>query len=318
MYNHLYHYALMALTTSVICCIAGIANGLVSMTGIRSIVMQPHAQSKITRALLLGSALTDTASLIALVITSLFISHTTFNAAQPFINYGEVGALLGLLIAGTVVTIATSLPARAACNAIARQPLFAQEIQRLMLVTQSLIQTPLIFAFIIAFMIKGKLVNITNLAQAVHLAAAGLCIGLSSIGPTIGLGLFTKNIITSLGYNRSIYKKIVMFTFMSATIIESPLIFSFVITLLILKAPITHTTFLVESIGCLFAALIMAIGTLGSGISLGLVARKACASIMEYPEQYNDIRKVSLISQIFIETISIYSFLIAAIILLKK
>lgn len=319
MYDHLFHYALMALTTTIICLVAGITNGFASMTGIHALTVQPHAHAKISRSLLLGSALTETASLIALVITALFIKQCTFDFANPWVNYAEIGALFGLLCAGTIVTIATSLPVKAACCAIARQPLFAQEIERLMLAIQSIIQTPLIFAFITTLLIQKQLHTVTTLSQALRFIAAGLCIGVSSIGPTLGLGLFGQKVCQSLGINRTIYKKLFLFTFVTATIIESPLIFSFLITLFILKShTIPASGQFLHAIGCLSAAALIALGTLGSGIALGAIARKAAATIAQFPEHYNEIRKTSLTAQIFTETLSIYSFLVAVIIVMGQ
>ena len=94
-----------------------------------------------------------------------------------------------------------------------------------MLITQSLIQTPVIFGLIVALLITASIGSVQTLVEGTQLLAAGICIGLGSIGPTIGLGRFTYQACYTAGINRSSYTKILPFTLISGAIIETPLIF---------------------------------------------------------------------------------------------
>ena len=127
--------------------------------------------------------------------------------------------------AGSVVGIGASYPAQAACFATARQPFFAQKKIQILILTQSIMQTPMLCAFIIGLLIRTNTLSIVTFAHSIQQIAAGLCIGLASIGPTYGLARFVHQVCTSVGRNRAAYPQLLSFTLISETIIESPLIF---------------------------------------------------------------------------------------------
>ena len=97
----------------------------------------------------------------------------------------------------------------------------------------------------------------------------------------------------------------------SAAMIETPIIFSFIVSMLILLAPLPSETALVKSIVLLAAALCMGIGTFGPGISSGKTTSAACNQITFNPDQYDTLSKTSVFSQGLIESSAIYALLIA-------
>lgn len=66
------------------------------------------------------------------------------------------------------------------------------------------------------------------------------------------------------------------------------------------------------------AAVAISLGTVGPALSQGLVASRACENIGKYPENAGAIRTTMLLALGFIETASIFSLLIAIILLLMK
>lgn len=64
------------------------------------------------------------------------------------------------------------------------------------------------------------------------------------------------------------------------------------------------------------AAITMGLGTLGPALAQGQIGSKTCENIGKYPENINNIRTVMFMAMIFPETLSIFSVLIAIIILL--
>lgn len=181
-----------------------------------------------------------------------------------------------------------------------------------MLLTQSLLQTPLVFGFVIALLIYNNIDTVQTLSDALRFIAAGICIGLGSIGPALGVGRFAHTACTSVGVNPDGYKRIFTFTIMSQAIIETPVIFSAIIAIwLITVAPV------IPYILYLAAGTVMALGTFGPGISSGKTAEAACQQIAHNPQNYGMISRTSLIVQAFIDTSAVYAFIIALFILLR-
>ena len=316
--SSLLHFLTIALTVSCNAVAVGIGQGLTTVTAIQAIKIQPGARTEISRTLMLGMALSETSAIIGLIIALiiLFGSPTILSNTTEFMHYSELGIAAAIGIAGTVVGIAVSLPAQAACLATARQPFFSQKILLIMLLTQSLMQTPIIFAFIVALLIKFQAATAASLTDSMRLIGAGLCIGLGSVGPAIGLGIFAKKACQALGINRYAYSEVFSFTLMSQAIIESPIILSLVISLMLIGYKISETSQALHGIPLLSAGIVMGLGTLGVGIASGRTGSQACKAIGIKPEEYNITSRTSIIAQVLIETCSLYAFLIALFLIL--
>lgn len=307
--GHCLHFATVALTVGVTSLSVGLGEGLTGFAALSAINTQPKASNDIFRATVLGNALIETAAIIGVLISFLLLfgnSQTEYTVGK---HIAEIGIALTICISGFTIGIAASLPAQEACHAIARQPFFADKIIRFMLVTQSLIQTPIIFGFIIAVFIHNKAASILTAHESLPLIAAGLCIGLGSIGPVIGLGSFAKEACKGLGVNRSAYNNLISFSIISLAIIETPIIFSLLISLmLLLNADNAH---LLSGIAYISAAFCMGLGTLGPGIASSKTATAACKQIALKPEIYHTVSGISMFGQGIIDTCAIYTFLIA-------
>ena len=64
------------------------------------------------------------------------------------------------------------------------------------------------------------------------------------------------------------------------------------------------------------AAIAIGLGTLGPAISQGKIASQACSDIGKYPESASYIRTTMLIALSFVETSSIYAFVIAILLIM--
>lgn len=239
------------------------------------------------------------------------IERTTYT------GIATLGIALAICISGFVIGIVSAFPAQQACLAIARQPFFAQKIVRFMLITQSIIQTPIVFSFIIAMLIKAQLTTIDSLADSFRLLGAGICIGFGSIGPSIGLAQFARTACSGLGINRDAYNKLLPFTFLSEAIIETPIIFALVVSILLLVTGIPNGNLLV-GIAMLFAGFCTGFGTIGAGISSGKTSSAACHQIALAPEKYSLLARVSMFSQGLIDTCAIYALLISLLLIITS
>jgi F0F1-type ATP synthase membrane subunit c/vacuolar-type H+-ATPase subunit K len=182
-----------------------------------------------------------------------------------------------------------------------------------MIINQSILQTPIIFGFIIAMFIKGQMPCISTYQESVRLLATGLCIGVGSIGPSIGLGIFSRAACKNSSVNRYAYDKLFSFVIVSQALIETPLVFALTISVLLAFSAYAFTTAL--SVAYMGAAICMAIGTFGPGISSGFTAAAACKQIAFNPDNAGDISRTSILAQGLIDTSAIYAFIIACILI---
>lgn len=312
---YLIHYFMTAFCTMTSGISVALGQAFTSKAAFDGINRQPTAKDDISRASLLSLALIETAAIIGLLGSILLIFQSTPNIYSAI---GQIGFAVALSIPGLVLGFAASKPSQAAILAIARQPLFSKKIMNLMLLTQSLIQTPLAFGFIIALIIKSNLDTVNSLPQALILLASGISIGFGCVGPALGVGNFTQASCQSAGINKSAYARILSFTIISQAIIETPVIFATIISFLILRTVnIIQPDNLPLAIIYLVVSILMAIGTFAPGLSSGKTAASACKQIAYDPNIYSSISRTSMIAQGLIDTLAIYAFIVALFLILK-
>lgn len=290
---------------------AGLGQGFIGLKSLQAVDIQPQAAPEIGRVSLIAMALTETSAILGLVVSIILVLDTSIPCNYLYASYGKIGISFAIGLTSFIAGIASSLPAQAACLSVARQPFFSNKIIQLMLLTQSIIVTPNIFGFIIALLINMKLAHVDSLNGALQLLAAGMSIGIGSIGPCIGLSLFAASACTAIGKNRKAYGKVLPFTFICEGIIETPVIFSLLIALLILNIEITPTDFALQGIALLAGALCMSLSTIGTGINAGRVGAAACDQIGLNPDVYSVVSKIGLLALAMIDTFAIYGFIIA-------
>ncbi len=316
--SSLCHYGACALTVILPSLGVSFGQALTSAAALEALNIQPHSRSEISRTLLIALVLIETAAIISFIIgfqLMLFGPHTTFENAA-YIHYGELGIAFALGIGGAIAGVLSCLPARQACLAIARQPFLTNKIQLLMGITQSLMQTPIIFGLIVSLFILKQVETATQLADSLRFIGAGLCVGVGSIGPVIGLARLSEEACRSVGVNRSAFSKVLSFTVVSAALIESAIIFCLVIALFLLNINSTETADY-QGLVYVAAGAVMAIGTLGVGISSGRLTAQACKVFSRNPELYSEVSKISFFSQVLIETSAVYALVISVFLLIS-
>jgi F0F1-type ATP synthase membrane subunit c/vacuolar-type H+-ATPase subunit K len=313
MITHFFHYF------SIVCAVAlnaisvGIGQGLANITAINAMNIQPSSRNEISRASLFGTALIETSAVLgAFIALALLASRGFLTLASEFQGPAELGIALAICIPGLTLGIVTALPARAACIAVTRQPFYVDKIIRFMIICISLMQTPIIFGLIISLIIISQLDTILYWQDVLRIIGAGTAIGLGSIGPSIGLGMFTKQVCLSLGIRRKSYDTLFSFSLMRIAVIETPLIFALVISLLLLFfVPPAASEDIVAGIGFLAAGLAVGIGTFGAGISSARTAAAAAQYIAINPQSANILSQTSLLGQGMIEASVIYPTIVA-------
>ncbi len=302
------NYLIASLTIIVSAISVGLSQGLTNKAAFESIDIQPHIKDKISNLSLLSSALIETSAIVS-VFVALILLFEDVQAINPFYSdLAKIGIGFAIIGSGLIIGLFSAWPAQEACYATARQPFHAQSIFNFTLIVLSVIQTPLILAFIVALFIKVQATLIASLADSLRLIGAGIAIGLGSIGPAIGLAHFARTAIKGIGSNRNAYGRILTFTFISQAIIESPTIFSLVTSLFLLgSVPKT----LIAGIAMLMAGITTGLGMFGPGLSSGRTAAAACKEIATNPEQYSALARTSIFAQGVIDSAAIYVLLIA-------
>lgn len=317
--SEFYHYGAVALSIAISSISVGLGEGLVSWSALKAVDRQPTAQDDIMRVAIIGMTLVETVAILGLLVSILLLVYTNTNADHTFPQYAEMGIIAAMGITGLAIGFASSLPAQAACDAVARQPFFSHKISTFMLMTQILIQTPMISAFLVSLFIQGQSAAAITMNDNLRLIASGLCVGLGSIGPAIGLSTFAKAAITSLGKNNKSYDKLLSFAFMSEALIETPVIFCLIIAIMLLfVVPYTKINNDIDGIIFLAAGLCTGLGALGTGTSSGKIAAAAATQIGNNPGSYNALSRTSLLAQTLVETIVLYTVILSLLMILFR
>lgn len=312
-----FHYGTIASVVAFNSLGVGIGEGLTSSAAVDAINLQPEAKYEISNTAILGMALIETAAIMGVTIAFILLVGRGPVANPLYASIADLGIAIAISLPGLAIGVVSALPAREACLAIARQPFFAQRIKRFMLLTQSINQTPIVFGFLIAIFINTQAASCSTLTQGLQLFATGLCIGIGSIGPSIGLALFSRIACQGLGINRKAYNKLLSFTLISNAIIETPIIFALVVAITILVVPDQGgAESLGKGIAMLAAASCMGVGTISVGISSGRTAGSACRQIAKKPELHPILARTSMFAQGLIDTFAIYTLLIAILLIL--
>jgi F0F1-type ATP synthase membrane subunit c/vacuolar-type H+-ATPase subunit K len=307
------HYATIASIVAALTLGAGIGGAQVSNATLKALDIQPAAQGDILKASLIGLALIETGAILGFIITIMLLGSFAIPQASIWAEFGLIGAIG---IPGLMVGIISATPIAQACLSIARQPFFSAKILNLMLVTQTMIQTPLLFGFLIALFIVSKLSSLSGSSESFSFFSAGLALGLGSIGPSIGLSHFAGTACMSVGMNPKAYGTLIPFTLMSQAIIETPLIFAGLIALIMIGSQPSASP--IYEIKLLAAALCIGIGTLVPSISSSKTASAACENIAKNPSLYSQLSQVSMFGQGLIDAAAVYALLISIILVLVK
>lgn len=296
----------------------GLGQGFAGGQAMFSFLRQPLASEKGFHAMVIGLAVIESGCIIALVSSLLILIGAPDQFTMP-LALAEVGMALSVGVAAVVIGMASSVVVQAAIESIARQPFFSQKIITLMLLTQSIIEAPLIFAFIVAITIKTNLAGVSTLAQGLQLLAAGLAIAVGTIGPSIGQGLFARTANQSVGLNKNAYGKIFPFTLVCEAIIETPMIFCLLFAFLIIYAkPAGGVALSIgEVIPFFVASFTIGAGALGGSIAIGKVASKSCLAIAQEPKNYSHLFRSTLLAIAFIESTVIYALIVSFFLILR-
>jgi F-type H+-transporting ATPase subunit c len=76
--------------------------------------------------------------------------------------------------------------------------------------------------------------------------------------------------------------------------------------------------FYVKAAACISAALVMGIGSIGPALGQGLIGMRAVENLGKYPQSAKDIKTLMLLAMTITETVAIYAFVVALLLILTK
>jgi F-type H+-transporting ATPase subunit c len=269
------------------------------------------AQPPIQQATLVGLGVLETGGVFSLVISMLFMFNVPFEPTLP-LGIAMCGIGFGMGFSACMVGLFTGRVIVAATAAMARQPLQAKKVSSFMILAQMLMEAPVVFSFIICFLVRSKMVPDMTLAQGIQYAIGGVILGLASIGPVVGQSLFATRACESIGINIDLFPRIFSFAFVVQAIIETPIIFGLLLSLsMVLLVSGNNVPFHDFISALLGVCLAFGLGSIGAGIGSGFVASRAVKGMVNDPEQYPALFRTTLVCQGVIDTALIYSVVIA-------
>jgi len=235
-------------------------------------------------------------------ITTL-VNAMTFMGAGIAMGFGAVGAGAG-----------EGLTAALAVKGMARQPRVQGELLRTMLLGQALTESPSIFALMVALMMIFSGEKAATLSQAAAMIAAGVSVGFSAICSGVGTGLVSATACRSIARQPEVGGRISGIMLLGQAVDTSPSVFGFIIALLLIIQP-QEIDSLPRAAALLGAGVAMSIGTLGSGLAIGWIASRACTFVGYRPAVAGLVTRTMLLGGAIAETLGIFSFVVALLLL---
>lgn len=228
------------------------------------------------------------------------------------------GAAFSVGFASVCTGIGQGYTAGKANYAAMKQPKSLDVLLRSMLVSQAVTETGAIFSLVVALLLifGGLDKAVGGFYEASALIAAGIAMGLGSVGPGFGSGYTGGLACDAIGRMPKKQNEINGNMLIGQALSQASSIFALVVALLLLYATPTMTeastaNIVVGSVANIGAGLAIGIGTFGPGSAIGLVGGKASNMIARYSSERSLIMRTMFVGAAVAESTAIYSLVIA-------
>ncbi len=214
---------------------SGVGSGFPAGAACEGIARQPAASNRLMTNMLIGSAVCQTPAIFALVV-SFILMFTNFSDKPVNPTWA---AILGAGLASGLSAIGSGLGgglvAKASGEGVARKPEAAGPVTNVMLLGQAVTQTKAVYGMLVAFILMFKAVEpSTEIAPAMGLLGAGLCMGFGAIGPGIGEGFAAQSAVGWIARNEGATADLTRTMLVGMAVTESTGIYSLVVALLLI------------------------------------------------------------------------------------
>jgi ATP synthase F0 subunit c len=239
------------------------------------------------------------------------------------VEHIQIAAYLGAGICvgiGAVTTgIGSGIIAGEGAYGIVKQPKANEQIFRTMLIGQAAAQTAGIFALVISMLlIYGRSDTPEGgWFKAAAYLAAGLAMGLGSVGPSLGAGYSGGQACKSVARMPKHSNAIMGNMLIGQALSQTSAIFALVVAFLLMysipnqPADISIGRIIVKSVALIAAGLSIGFGTLGPGTGIGYVAGKASDMMGRFPNEKSKIMRTMFLGAAVSESTAIYSLVVS-------
>jgi ATP synthase F0 subunit c len=204
-----------------------------------------------------------------------------------------------------------------AVDSISRQPSAGGDLTRAMLVGQAVAETSGIFALVMAFVLLFAEPEPCLEAMGAF-AGAGLAMGLGAIGSGVGAGIAGARAASGIGRSPHTRGNVTITMLLGQALATSPAVFALVVSVILAFAQQFQKytgSNMVVAVSALSAGLCMGAGAIGPGFGTGVAAGGACDGAARTPRAGTRITRVMLVGGAVSQSTSIYSFVIAFILI---
>ncbi len=289
---------------------SALGEGVTAHNASKAMARQPKSSGDVMNLMLVGQAVSETAGIFSLLVALMLLFQPggdsitggiALIAAGISIGFGALGAGYG-----------AGLPARAACEAVARDPDNQNQITITMLVGQAVTQTPVIFALVVSFLLIMQTFADSFVVSAA-LIGAGLSMGFGAIGPGIGSGMAAEGAVEMVGRNKNSNNNVVRLMLIGQAVAQTPVVFALVISFLLIFQ--TFGDSFLTATALVAAGISMGFGAIGPGIGSGITACNAI-QVAGAKEKLNSIMmRTMLLGQSVAQSTAIYSMVVALILI---
>jgi ATP synthase F0 subunit c len=214
---------------------AGIGAGYPAAAACTGIARQPAMADRLNTNMIIGSAVCQTPSTFALVI-SFILLYSNFSGKPASPTWAAIlGAGLATGLAAIGPGLGSGLVAQAGCEGTARNPEQAKNATNTMLLGQAIAQTTAIYGLLVSFILIFRSYPATDLlSPAMGLLSAGICVGVGAIGPGIGVAMAARSAVAWVPRNPAITNDLIRTMLIGAAVAESTGIYSLVISLVLI------------------------------------------------------------------------------------
>ena len=214
---------------------SGIGSGYPGGEACFGISRQPASGSQLTTNMLIGSAVCQTPAIFSMVVALMLIFIDFGNAPVSPTWAAFVGAGLSMGLAAIGSGYGGGLAAGASCEGVARTPQTTASVTTIMLVGQSVAQTPAIFGLLVSFILMFKsFPESSALATPMALLGAGLCMGFGGIGPGIGNGMAAEGAVRWVARNVEHANDLMRIMLVGQAVSQSTAIYAMVVSLVLI------------------------------------------------------------------------------------
>lgn len=295
---------------------SGLGSGLPAAECCDGIADNPEVQGALATNMLIGSALCQTPAIFGMVVAFILMFLDT-SGLQVWPTWAAVlGAGLGMGLSAIGSGLGSGMPAGAATQGLARQPLAASGLRTNMLIGSAVSQTPAIFGMVVAFMLLFMDWSSWPAWPGwAPLLGSALAIGIGAIGSGLGNGMIAANAASGVARMPDAQKTLTPTMLIGMTVSQSPAIFAFLVSIILLITPVEASDSLIAWVIPLSAALCMGIGAIGPGIGEGIVAAYTVSRISRGMENSGMLTRVMLVGMAVTESTAIYSLIVALVLL---